>query len=148
MGIKWERQYYINCCNIVKPFNPTLAKFGLDYITHGADIFRSMKAPPIEQKPYEVKNPILKELASKHLLYLHKEKRFYGPFNPDQLEPGSYINAVFVKEKDLTREKILFLINYSAPKGCSINSEISKEFTTLVYPEFLFYIRTAAMVGP
>ena len=107
-----------------------------------------MTPPPIEQKPYPIKDPLLRELASKHLIYLHQRKRFLGPFTKEQLPFGAYSNAVFVKMKDITRQKILFLINYSAPYGNSINSAIPKMFTTLVYPTFAFYIAIASSVGP
>ena len=83
-------------------------EFGIDYITNGADIHRDLTPPPTVQEPYIIKNKILRELASKHLIDLYNKKRFFGPFLPSEAPPGTYVNAVFVKEKDLSRQKILF----------------------------------------
>ena len=86
-------------------------------------------------------------VASKHLLDSYKDGKFLGPFNEEELPFKVHINPVFVKEKDLSRLKILFLFDFSAPKNNSVNSKIPKKFTTLKYPEFLSYIKTAAWVG-
>ena len=135
-------------CKVIKDSHPELYEFGIDFIENGADIHRDLKPPPKTQEPYVIKNKLLRELASKHLIDQYNKKRFLGPFNPDEVPEGTYVNAVFVKEKDLSRKKILFLINYSAPKPISINSEIPKKFTTLQYPTLLQNVKKAKEVGP
>lgn len=134
-------------CNVIKNSHPDLAKFGLEFIKNGADIFRDVDFPP-QVPPYPIKNKLLEELASKHLIELYHEGKFLGPFRDNEIPFRVHINPIFVKEKDLSRQKILFLFDFSAPKGNSVNSKIPKEFTTLAYPEFIFYIRSAAWVGP
>ena len=109
---------------------------------------RHTKPPPKEEPPYPIKEGPLKELASKRFLELHKEKRFAGPFEPDEAPNGIFLSPIFVKEKDLKRNKGLVLMDYSAPKGQSINSEIPKSETYVPFPSIIFFIQLLVTFGP
>ena len=109
---------------------------------------RPLKKPSKTQKPYPIHDKRLKELASLHLIKLHKKKLFFGPFAPDQIPDDAYVSAVFLRDKDPTRNKILFLVNFSAPKNNSINSEIKKEDSYVWLPSVKHFVSLATFVGP
>ena len=60
--------------------NPDLAKYGLEYIEHGADMRRHLKPPPKSEPPYPIDDGIFKELTSKKFIELHNQKRAIWPF--------------------------------------------------------------------
>ena len=128
--------------------NPDLAKYGLEYIEYGADMRRHLKPPPKSEPPYPIDDGIFKELASKKFIQLHKQKRIIGPLNPDEVPDGTFISPVFVKEKDLSRNKVLVLIDYSSPKAESINSEIPDYEAWVEFPSIIFFLQIILTFGP
>ena len=90
--------------------------------------------PSKAEPPYPIRDGPLKELASKKFIDLHEEKRFIGPLSSDELPEGTFVSPVFVKEKDLNRNKVLVLVDYSSPKGASINSGIPPEASYVSFP--------------
>ena len=95
---------------------------------------RHTTPPSKAEPPYPIRDGPLKELASKKFIDLYNEKRFIGPFNPDEVPEGTFVSPVFVKEKDLARNKVLVLVDYSSPKGDSINSAIPPEASYVAFP--------------
>ena len=141
----------MNLSNLHSKSNPELAEFGRDYIVSGADMHRDLELPEVMAKPYPCPNETLNNLAAKHLVEMHEKGFFIGPFDENNIpfKKGEYyLSPVFVKEKDLSRGKILFLIDYSAPKGNSINSAIPPHHTTMDYPRLLSFVKLAVLVGP
>ena len=112
---------------------------------------RPFKKPPKEAPPYPIRNGLLKNLASKMLNDLHDQKKFLGPFKESELpfpRDDIYLSPVFVKPKDLSRNKILFLFDFSVPLGASINSEILKDCTWVCLPTIKFYIKNILKFSP
>ena len=111
-------------------------------------MMRSTTPPSKEAPPYPIKDNLLAELASKKLIDLYNEKKIHGPHTPENCPQGIYKSPVFVKEKDLTRNKILFLIDFSSPEGDSINSAIPKKHTYIEFPRILFWLDLINEIGP
>ena len=109
---------------------------------------RSTVKPKSQEKPYKIKDGLLKELASKKLIDLIRQGKLMGPWKKEELHDDIYLSSVFVKEKDLSRNKILLLVDYSSPKGDSINSEIPPRFTYIELPRIRKYLTTILEVGP
>ena len=109
---------------------------------------RNTTRPTKETPPYPIKDGPLKELGSKKLLDLITEKKLGGPIPTTKLPDDIYRSPVFVKEKDLSRNKILFLIDFSSPLGDSINSAIAKEHSYVEFPRILFWLDLAYQIGP
>ena len=109
---------------------------------------RSLTPPSVEEKPYPIKDGPLKELACKKFNKLHKEKRFEGPYPIKDKPKDVHLTSVFVKEKDLSKNKVLVLSDYSSPKGNSINSAIPKEAAYVPFPTLLFFIQWLMTFGP
>ena len=101
----------------------------------------------MSQPPYPIKDGILKELASKKFIDLHAQKRVMGPLNPDEVPEGTFVSPVFVKEKDLSRNKALVLVDYSAPQGNSINSAIPKFESWVEFPSIIFFLQIIVTFG-
>ena len=128
-----------------------LAKWSRKFIKNGADMERPHTKPPKEAPPYPIKPGLLKNLASKMLIDLHNQKKFLGPFWEHELpfpRDDIFLSPVFIKPKDLSRNKILFLFDFSAPNGASINSSILKEPTWVCLPTIQFYIKNILKFGP
>ena len=143
----FNKRVFTNFCNLIKEDNPELAEYGLKYAKYGADMMRSPTKPKTQEKPYKTKDGLLKELASKKLIDLIRQGKLMGPWKREELHDDIYISSVFVKEKDLSRNKILFLVDYSSPEGDSINSAISSEYTYILLPRIKKYLTTVLEVG-
>ena len=112
---------------------------------------RPLGKPPKEATPYPIPPGILKNLASKMLCDLHDQRKFLGPFTEAELpylRDHIYLSPVFIKPKDLSRNKILFLFDFSAPRGNSINSAILKACTWVLLPTIKSYIKNILKIAP
>ena len=119
----------------------------MHYIKYGADMMRPLQKPKKEEKPYKIREGPLKELATQKIIQLILEKKLKGPFNREDLRDDIYVSSVFVKEKDLSRKKILLLVDYSSPKGDSINSAILPRYTYVALPKIQFFILLCLQIG-